>query len=987
MPVIAVANARSLQPKLKSTIEKIENEDIDILVVVEVWEKTGKKNKHFQNKVEEMAEINGFKYISSGARPSGKRGGGTGIIVNLKKFTLDRIDVNVPHNLEVQWGIVRPKEVQRSAKYKEILVCSFYSPPTSRKNKKLIDHMVTSTHALLARYPNAAIILAGDKNALPLGPLLQCLPKFVQTVTQPTHGVKIIDVIIMNCAELYSVPLISPPLLPDNPQHAAPSDHHVPIARPLAFSTVQVSNSYIEKKYRPLPDSGTREFMEWIHNESWDKVPKNASPTDQVEEFSKIVDAKIDAIFPEKKVRIRQGKDKEFITAELKTLDRRKKKEWKKHGKSEKYQRIRSDFDIKYKKAASEFLKKCVSDMKTENPGKAAATLKRMGAMPGDCQEGTFTLLNHITENLTVEEQIERISDFFIAVSQEFPPLSLEQLSPETLQKLDDIQPSEIPIVEEYEIFQILEKAKKRKSSVPGDMPPQLFYNASAGLAKPAALIMNSISRTGTWPKQYQTEWGVPIQKVPNAKDETEARLISCTNKMNLIFEKQVVMWIMKYVKNKLDPDQFGGRKGHSISHYLIEMTNFILYNQDLSEPQATIASFIDYKQGFNRCQHSIFLEIMSKEYDVPGWLLRILVGYLSGRTMKVRYKGKIGEGKDIPGGAGQGAPLGMWIFLFMIDQAGPKSSPTPLGEIITKPEKKREKIEKGKQKFIDDFTVLTSINLKKDLIKDTNPNIEHPVPFRCRTGHILPKQANSLQSQMDNIIALSNERKMILNPIKTKTMIFNTLNNYDVLPLISTGNENALDVVEEHKILGHIIRSDLKTISNTEYICKRVFKRMWIIRRLKALGASNKELVEVLKQQIVSICEVGAPFWGPMITVTESNMLERCLKTGLHIIFQEGYVSFENALKQANMKTLRIRRMELIAKFSKKAFNSDRFNDWFVKETPKEGEITTRTKQPMRLLKAIPCRTQRYQKSSLPYITRLLSWHPPLPAPDLYLP
>ena len=94
--------------------------------------------------------------------------------------------------------------------------------------------------------------------------------------------------------------------------------------------------------------------------------------------------------------------------------------------------------------------------MKTEKPGKAATTLKRMGAIPGDCEEGTFTLLNHIAENLSVEEQIQRISDFFIAVSQEFPPLSLDQLTHQTIQKLNEIQPSEIPIIEEYEIFQIL---------------------------------------------------------------------------------------------------------------------------------------------------------------------------------------------------------------------------------------------------------------------------------------------------------------------------------------------------------------------------------------------------------------------------------------------------------------------------------------------------------------------------------------------------
>ena len=172
MPVIAVANARSLQPKLKSTIEKIENEEIDILFVNEVWEKTGKKNKHFQGKVEEMTELHGLKYISSGARPSGKRGGGTGIITNLRKFSLDKLDVHVPHNLEVKWGIVRPKESPRGAIYKEVLVCSFYSPPSSKKNKKLTDHLVTTTHALLAKYPNAAVILAGDKNDLPLSPLL-----------------------------------------------------------------------------------------------------------------------------------------------------------------------------------------------------------------------------------------------------------------------------------------------------------------------------------------------------------------------------------------------------------------------------------------------------------------------------------------------------------------------------------------------------------------------------------------------------------------------------------------------------------------------------------------------------------------------------------------------------------------------------------------------------------------------------------------------
>ena len=93
----------------------------------------------------------------------------------------------------------------------------------------------------------------------------------------------------------------------------------------------------------------------------------------------------------------------------------------------------------------------------------------------------------------------------------------------------------------------------------------------------------------------------------------------------------------MKYVGHKLDQEQFGGQKGSSISHYLIELTNFTLYNQDLKDPQAIIATYLDYKQGFNRCQHDKFIEIVYKDYNAPCWLVRIRVGFLSKQKLKIR--------------------------------------------------------------------------------------------------------------------------------------------------------------------------------------------------------------------------------------------------------------------------------------------------------------------------------------------------------------
>ena len=89
---------------------------------------------HFQARVEEVMEIKGLKYISCGARPSGKRGGGAAILANLKKISIEKTDLNVPNNLEVQWAIVRPKKIEASTKYREMIVFSFFSPPRSRKH-------------------------------------------------------------------------------------------------------------------------------------------------------------------------------------------------------------------------------------------------------------------------------------------------------------------------------------------------------------------------------------------------------------------------------------------------------------------------------------------------------------------------------------------------------------------------------------------------------------------------------------------------------------------------------------------------------------------------------------------------------------------------------------------------------------------------------------------------------------------------------------
>ena len=85
--------------------------------------------------------------------------------------------------------------------------------------------------------------------------------------------------------------------------------------------------------------------------------------------------------------------------------------------------------------------------------------------------------------------------------------------------------------------------------------------------------------------------------------------------------------------------------------------------------------------------------------------------------------------------------------------------------------------------------------------------------------------------------------------------MLFNTSRKYDFTQAL-TINKNKLEVVEELKLIGVQITNDLKWNLNTKNITTKAYTRLWIIRRLKLLGANNSELVDCLVKQDRSVLE-----------------------------------------------------------------------------------------------------------------------------------
>ena len=160
-----------------------------------------------------------------------------------------------------------------------------------------------------------------------------------------------------------------------------------------------------------------------------------------------------------------------------------------------------------------------------------------------------------------------------------------------------------------------------------------------------------------------------------------------------------------------------------------------------------------------------------------------------------------------------------------------------------------------------------------------------------------------------------------------------------------------------------------MKFKKNTQYIIKRAYSRIWILKRLYNLGASQSQMLDVYIKQIRSVLELAVPAWHPSLTLEEKIIIERVQKTALHIIYQENYQSYKAACAMANICTLEERRVKLCSKFALRALRSQKFSNWFRRHVPSKG---TRLKKPW--FHPVLSRTSRFENDPINYLTKLLN-------------
>ena len=120
----------------------------------------------------------------------------------------------------------------------------------------------------------------------------------------------------------------------------------------------------------------------------------------------------------------------------------------------------------------------------------------------------------------------------------------------------------------------------------------------------------------------------------------------------------------------------------------------------------------------------------------------------------------------------------------------------------------------------------------------------------------------------------------MILNESKTFLFIVNFTKNHQFRPILKIPSaQNNLNFKDSFKLLGYWLTSNLRPETHVKYILKIAYQRIWSIRRLKADGISNEDILYFYCIKRRYFLKYSCPIFQPMMTQENRDDLERIQK------------------------------------------------------------------------------------------------------------
>ena len=267
--------------------------------------------------------------------------------------------------------------------------------------------------------------------------------------------------------------------------------------------------------------------------------------------------------------------------------------------------------------------------------------------------------------------------------------------------------------------------------------------------------------------------------------------------------------------------------------------------------------------------------------------------------------------------------------------------------------------------KFIDDLSILQLVCFSGLLVEY---NFFNHVASDVGIDELyLPASTFNTQEHLNYISNWTQQNLMRLNEAKTNYMVFSRSKESFATRLSINGVK--IDKLNVTKMLGIWISDDLCWSRNCQEITRKAYSRLSMITKLKYVGVSRADLLDIYILFIRSVTEYCSIVFHSRLTKDDSLKLERIQKTCLKVILGEDYLDYSTALELCGLQSLSERRDKRCLDFSVKALKHPKNSRMFPINPNYSAHI--RGSEPFLVNFA---KTETYKTSTIPYCQRLLN-------------
>ena len=624
--------------------------DLDLTIITESWLASGTR---LEDELLELELGTGLSvvYKNRPVGPSSRRrtaGGGVAIIYNKQRFKLKERRV-IGNSFELVCAKGKINGLDRM-----LVVIGLYIPPKTTVGqlselRSIISDLVLQEKAA-SRDP--LFILGGDMNRRDLGQSFGDFNDFFEICHGPTRENEKLDKTFTNFEQQYLETLVCPPL---QTATGVKSDHSCIVSQ---LCTPRLYKAKWEKfSVRKKTEKGNAMFGKLVAEENWDEFYNGLQndPSRMIDKLHEKLAEWMDKCFPYKQVRRRSNEDP-WITNSIRRKIRARLRIFLREGRSGRWKAVNKEIRRLIREEKKKYVGRTVDKCKVT--GNNSAYYRVVKELNTKNRPGPWNVIKVFPEGTTDIEAARAVTEYFGAVSDLLPALDLDLVP-----KFCGGDPMDLLLASE--VSTAIKNAKKPNSMVEGDIYPHLYSEVDFG--KVITPVYNAVITSRTWPDAWKVETVTVIPKCQNPESLAECRNISCTNFLSKVLESILLKRLREEIP--ADMDQFGGVKGSSVEHMLVEVWERILSGLEIPDVAVTLLG-IDYEKAFNRMGHNECLLQLAK-LGASQFSIDLVSSFLTRRVMRSRIGSITSSPRLISAGSPQGSILGCFLYCVTTQQLG----------------------------------------------------------------------------------------------------------------------------------------------------------------------------------------------------------------------------------------------------------------------------------------------------------------------------